>query len=92
MYLHIGNGSMMRCSDIIGIFNMDTATVSGITRSFLRREEQRGGLICADDDIPRSFVLCMSRAGQRVYLTRISAGSLCRRAETSDVTEEEEEE
>ena len=32
MYLHIGNGKMIKMKDIVGIFDSDTATVSKITR------------------------------------------------------------
>ena len=34
MYLHIGNGKSVKREDIIGIFDLDTATVSKITKNF----------------------------------------------------------
>lgn len=35
MFLHIGNSKNIREKEIIGIFDADTATVSGITRKYL---------------------------------------------------------
>ena len=32
MYLHIGNGKSVKQKNIIGIFDLDTATVSKITK------------------------------------------------------------
>ena len=37
MYLHIGNKSSVKRKDIIGIFDLDTATVSKITKDFINR-------------------------------------------------------
>ena len=35
MYLHIGNGKSLKLEDIVGIFDLDTATVSKITKKFI---------------------------------------------------------
>ena len=35
MYLHIGNGVSVKEKDIIGIFDLDTSTVSKTTKKFL---------------------------------------------------------
>ena len=57
MYLHIGNGKNIRNKNIIGIFDPDNATVSEITRKFLRDYEKDGRVISAGNEIPKSFVL-----------------------------------
>ena len=57
MYLHIGNGKNIRNKNIIGIFDTDNATVSEITRKFLRDYEKDGRVISAGNEIPKSFVL-----------------------------------
>ena len=57
MYLHIGNGKNIRNKDIIGIFDTDNATVSEITRKFLKNYEKNGNVISAGNEIPKSFVL-----------------------------------
>ena len=40
MYLHIGKGKTLNEKDIIGIFDLDTATVSKETREFLNKKEK----------------------------------------------------
>ena len=57
MYLHIGNGVNVKKKHIIGIFDTDNATVSDITRRFLKNYESEGRVISAGNEIPKSFVL-----------------------------------
>ena len=40
MYLHIGNGKSVKQKDIIGIFDLDTATVSKITKDFINKRQR----------------------------------------------------
>ena len=42
MYLHAGKNRVIRTKNIIGIFDIDKATVSEITKDFLRRVERDG--------------------------------------------------
>ena len=58
MFLHIGNGVSVRQKDIIGIFDLDTASVSAETKRFLRNAEKKKILEDeANGEIPRSFLL-----------------------------------
>ena len=58
MFLHIGNGVSVRPKDIIGIFDLDTASVSAETKRFLRNAEKKKILEDeANGEIPRSFLL-----------------------------------
>lgn len=57
MYLNIGNGRYIREKRIVGIFDMDTATVCIATRQFLSRMQREGRVSPADADIPKSFLL-----------------------------------
>lgn len=77
MYLHIGNGKNIRTKDIIGIFDTDNATVSGITRSFLKKSEKDGRVSSAVTEIPKSFVLYDDRDGEpSVCFSQLSSTSL----------------
>lgn len=66
IFLHLGGGGVIPTDNIIGIFDMDSATVSPQTRVFLSRAEKRGILKSENlRDIPKSFLLtdrgvCMS--------------------------------
>lgn len=57
MYLHIGNQKNVRKKQLIGIFDTDNATVSEITRGFLKKNEKTGRVSSAIAEIPKSFVL-----------------------------------
>lgn len=57
MYLHIGNGKNIKKKEIIGIFDMDSATISSVTRAYIKRMDGEGKIIYEDNDIPRSFIL-----------------------------------
>ena len=46
----------MRLKDIIGVFDLDTSTVSGVTKNFLSRAE-KNGRIEGTKVLPKSFVL-----------------------------------
>ncbi len=47
----------MKKSDIIGVFDFDTATVSRQTKKFLKDREKKKELENAFRDMPRSFIL-----------------------------------
>ena len=82
MYLHIGNGINIRRKSIIGIFDLDTATVSSITKKFINRNERDGNVEYGDADLPRAFVLTEEENGYKIKLSRISAGGLKQRCES----------
>lgn len=81
MFLHIGNGKSVKKKDIIGIFDLDTATVTKTGKDFINRKE-RSGLVEYDDfDLPRSFVLVCEGNRERIALSRISTQGLRVRVE-----------
>ncbi len=83
MYLHIGNKKSVRRDKIIGIFDLDTATVSNISKDFINRKQREGLVEYDDNDLPRSFVLYNEDGVSRVKLSRISSVGLKIRADGS---------
>ena len=57
MYIHVGNNKNVRIKNIIGIFDMDNATVSSITRTFLRLKQKKYRVESISNEIPKSFLL-----------------------------------
>ena len=57
MYIHIGEGVMLRQDEILGIFDMDNASWAYKTREFLERAELEGRVVWSCDDLPVSFLL-----------------------------------
>jgi hypothetical protein len=76
MFLHIGNGKSVKKKEIIGIFDLDTATVSKTGKNFINKMQKEGRLEYDDFDLPRSFVLADCGNTQKIYLSRISAQGL----------------
>lgn len=57
MYLHIGNHKTIETEKVIGIFDLDHATVSAVTKKFLASAERRSQITLAAEELPKSFVL-----------------------------------
>ena len=87
MYLHIGNGNSVKRKNIIGIFDLDTATVSKITKDFIGKRQKDGAVTYLDSDLPRDFILLDEDGETKVRLSRISTSGLKIRLE-SGITEE----
>ena len=81
MYLHIGNKKSIKKDKIIGIFDLDTATVSGISKDFINKKQKDGLLKYDDEDLPRSFILYEDKGDAHVKLSRISSVGLKMRAD-----------
>lgn len=83
MYLHAGRNRVIRTKTIIGIFDCDRATVSTVTREYLRRVERDGLTESASFEIPKSFILYDDDrvpGVQKVCFSQISTAALVKRA------------
>ena len=91
MYLHIGNGITIRKNKIIGIFDLDSSTVSNITKKYINQNEKAGNILYGDSDLPRTFILhekvVEGKKNYRINLSRISSQGLKIRAESDDYNE-----
>ena len=76
MYLHVGNNKNIRKKNIIGIFDTDNSTVSGITRKFLSDAGKRSEIISASDEIPKSFVLYKENSEVKICFSQLSSSAL----------------
>ncbi len=85
MYLHIGNKKSVKQKNIIGIFDLDSATVSSLTKRFVNKMESEGLVEYEDTDLPRSFLLIENEDGGTspfsLRLSRISPAGLRERAQ-----------
>ncbi len=80
MYLHLGQSTVVRDKDIIGIFDLDITSQSPRTRQFLNTAEKNGEVVAVSDELPRSFVVTGRRGSQRVMLSQLSTATLLRRS------------
>ena len=81
MYLHIGNSESIKKSEIIGIFDLDTSTVSSVTKKYIEKMQKEGMVEYNDTDLPRTFIIVKNKKEEKIKLSRISATSLIQRTE-----------
>ncbi len=82
MYLHLGQNTIVREEDILGIFDLDNTTESKWTRLMLEKAQEEGRVVSIGEDIPKSFVLCTEKRGTTVYLSQLSTSTLQQRIGT----------
>ena len=87
-FVHAGGNKNLRTSDIVGIFDMDSATVAGTTRKFLSAEEKAGRVEIITDELPKSFVLSCppmrafrEKTEETVFLSQLAPQTLSQRSE-----------
>ena len=78
MYVHLGETTVVRAENILGIFDLDNTSTSKRTREFLNRAEREGEVIPCDD-LPKSFILTAEYGFSRVHLTALNAATLEKR-------------
>ena len=80
MYLHLGEETVVRMKDIIGIFDIENTSISKHTKDFLARSEKGGRVVTVSYEMPKSFVVCESSGDEKVYISQISTATLRKRA------------
>ena len=76
MFLHVGNNKNIRIKNIVGIFDMDNATISSITRKYLTAKQREGVVESAIEEIPKSFVLYLDGDEYKICFSQLSSTSL----------------
>ncbi|MCL2068264.1 MAG: DUF370 domain-containing protein [Oscillospiraceae bacterium] len=82
MYLYLGENTVIRTCDVIGIFDLENTTVSRITRDYLASAQKNMRIIEVSAELPKSYVICSGGSSGKVlvYLSQISPATLLRRA------------
>lgn len=76
MFLHVGNNKNIRLKSVVGIFDMDNATLSSVSRRFLSQKQREGLVEAAIEDIPKSFILYRDKDEYRICFSQLSTASL----------------
>ena len=80
MYLHLGQNTVIKISEVIGIFDMETSTISKSTRDYLGDAQKHGRIVNVSMEMPKSFVVCCDKNNKlTVYITQISSSTLLKR-------------
>lgn len=82
MFLHLGKDTVIKDEDIIGIFDLDTATVSRHTRKYLNNAEKKKETVTVSYELPKSFVVCAKPKSKekKIYISQISSVTLLKRS------------
>ena len=75
MYIHLGRDYVLNDRDIIGIFNLETTTITPRGREFLNYAQKNGAVVSLSD------VLADGAVVDTVYLSELSPAAMRRRAE-----------
>ena len=79
MYLHLGENTVVKTEEIIGIFDMDTSTISKWTKKYLSNATKNGRVINVTMELPKSYVVCNEKNEIKVYISQISSTTLMKR-------------
>ena len=79
MYLHLGENTVVRTDDIIGIFDMDTSTISKWTKNYLSNATKSKRVINVSMELPKSYVVCNEDNEIMEYVSQISSQTLMKR-------------
>ena len=78
-YLHLGKETSIEINNIVGIFDLDTSTVSKHTRSFLNTCEKENRIVNVSYELPKSYILYDFSGEYSVYLSPLNTATLIKR-------------
>ena len=79
-FLHLEGGETLVAEDVVGIFDMDGATVEEATREFLKERQKQMQVVSLASDLPRSFLLVREAYSDRVYISGLSTETVVKRS------------
>ncbi len=80
MYIHLGQGTVVRSRDVLGIFDLESTTVSKHTRKFLEKAEKNGDVITVSYELPKSFAVVSENGKTKVYISQLATSTLLKRS------------
>ncbi len=79
MYIHLGEDTLVKSDDIIGIFDLDNTTVMKSTREYLKKATKQNRIINVSYDLPKSFIVS-GKDDYHVYISLLSSATISSRA------------
>ncbi|MBC8610891.1 Uncharacterised protein [uncultured Ruminococcus sp.] len=80
MYLHLGNDTVVQMKHVIGIFDIENASLSKHTKQFLSRSTKNDEVFNVSYEMPKSFIVCQEEERSTVYVSQISPQTLLKRS------------
>lgn len=86
MYIHLGQDTVVKTSELVGIFDLESSTVSKHTRKFLNGAEKRGEVTTVSYELPKSFAVCKKKGErQKIYISQLASSTLFKRSNFFDL-------
>ncbi|MCI7767065.1 MAG: DUF370 domain-containing protein [Oscillospiraceae bacterium] len=79
MYIHLGSDTVVRDSDIIGIFDIENTSVSRITKDYLAASGKRKSAVSVSYEMPKAFIIATVDGRERVYISNVSSATIMKR-------------
>lgn len=82
MFIHLGSETVVSGKEVVGIFDIESTTVSKKSRDFLAKAEKNKSVINVSYELPKSFIVCSEKKKKklRVYISQISTSTLLKRS------------
>ena len=80
MYIHLGRDYVLNDRDVIGIFNLETTTISPRGREFLNYAQKNGAVVSLSEELPQCHVLADAPV-DTVYLSELASTAMKKRTE-----------
>jgi hypothetical protein len=78
----LGGDTVVRESEIIGLFDIENTSVNRQTREFLKDSEKKGRVFNVSFDMPKSFILCSDGDRETLFISHTAAAVLKKRVVT----------
>ena len=85
MYLHLGGNTVVNSKDIIGIFDLDTVTVTKLGRDYINRASKEGKTVDVTYELPKSFILTNKNGEEKLYISQLNPATLLKRTNNNEI-------
>ena len=80
MYLHLGQDTVVKLSEVVAIFDLENASIAKATKRYRALAQKQGLVVNVSTELPKSFVVCVDEKGKNtVYISQISSATLKKR-------------
>ena len=80
MYLHLGNETVIKTDNILGIFDLENTEANKNTLNYFKKAESENRVFNVSNDLPKSFIVCSKKNEPvTIYISRLSSSTLINR-------------
>ena len=80
MYLNIGQDTVIRDKNILGIFDLDNTTVSKSTREYINTASKNSECITVSiEELPKSFIVVAENDKKEIYISPLNTSTIFKR-------------